>query len=542
DTAGNIEAVKEAVYVINPTNQTGAVHLPQTGQTSCYDANGAVISCTGTGHDGELQKGLAWPNPRFTDNGDQTVMDNLTGLIWTKDGNVMKTRDSGFDNDSTAGDGTVTWQRALDYIKKLNQETYLGHNDWRLPNIIELESLVNIGLLNSDIWLNLQGMSNAQSSSYWSSSTVAILPNYAWSVFLTTGFVNTGNKSINFYVWPVRHSGQFGLLGSSIISLPRTGQTTCYNASGSPIDCAGTGQDGELQMGAAWPNPRFMDYGDQTVMDNLTGLIWTKDGNAPGPAACSPGVAKLWQGALDYVKCLNTNYYLGHNDWRLPNRKELWSLVHVGQSNSNIFLNLQGLSNVQADEYWSSSAYPLKDYNGAWCVPFNYGGVSSGARPYSYYHVWPVRSGESGSFASLVILKSGSGAVTITPTGIVCSSATSECSMPFSIGTNVILTAKADAGEAFAGWSGGSCQGTSPCTVTLNASTTITATFTKEPPGKGDINYNGQVNLNDAVLALQVIVGILPQQMVYKEADVNGDGKIGLAEVIFILQKTAGMR
>ena len=68
------------------------------------------------------------------------------------------------------------------------------------------------------------------------------------------GDVNTNSKSDYYYMWPVR-SGQSGSLGSSIISLPRTGQTTCYDTSGTPIACAGTGQDGELQMGAAWPNP-----------------------------------------------------------------------------------------------------------------------------------------------------------------------------------------------------------------------------------------------------------------------------------------------
>ena len=152
--------------------------------------------------------------------------------------------------------------------------------------------------------------------------------------------VHICNKSGGNYVWPVR-SGQSGSLGSSIISLPRTGQTTCYDATGSSIACAGTGQDGELQMGAAWPGTRFADNGYQTVSDNLTGFIWTKDGKTPGLTACGFGGGKTWQGALDYVKCLNTNNYLGHNDWRLPNRKELQSLVYAGQSAQDNWLNIQ---------------------------------------------------------------------------------------------------------------------------------------------------------------------------------------------------------
>ena len=51
--------------------------MPKTGQTTCY----------ATGDDGDLEKGVAWPNPRFTDNGNGTVTDNLTGLIWLKNAN-----------------------------------------------------------------------------------------------------------------------------------------------------------------------------------------------------------------------------------------------------------------------------------------------------------------------------------------------------------------------------------------------------------------------------------------------------------------------
>ncbi len=76
----------------------------------------------------------------------------------------------------------------------------------------------------------------------------------------------------------------------------------------------------------------------------------------------------------------------------------------------------------------------------------------------------------------------------------------------------------------------------------MYANTTVTAGFTREPIDRGDVNYDGQVDLTDAVLALQVIAGILPAQTIYKEADVNSDGKIGHAEVLYILQKSAERR
>jgi len=65
----------------------GTAQLPQTGQTTCYDSSGTVISCTGTGQDGEIQAGVAWPDPRFTVSGD-CVSDNLTGLMWAKNGDL----------------------------------------------------------------------------------------------------------------------------------------------------------------------------------------------------------------------------------------------------------------------------------------------------------------------------------------------------------------------------------------------------------------------------------------------------------------------
>src|SRR5216684_4156107 len=58
-----------------------SINLPKTGQTQCYDPSGAsitVITCPGTGQDGAIQAGVTWPNPRFSDNLDGTVSDNLT--------------------------------------------------------------------------------------------------------------------------------------------------------------------------------------------------------------------------------------------------------------------------------------------------------------------------------------------------------------------------------------------------------------------------------------------------------------------------------
>ena len=104
-----------------------------TGQITCYDSNGAVISCLSTGQDGELKKGAA---RSYTDNGNGTVTDNVTGLMWEK-----------LTNDGTIHDvnNSYTWDVAFGKIQTLNSANFAGHNDWRLPNVNELQTLINYG-------------------------------------------------------------------------------------------------------------------------------------------------------------------------------------------------------------------------------------------------------------------------------------------------------------------------------------------------------------------------------------------------------------
>ena len=128
-----------------------------------------------------------------------------------------------------------------------------------------------------------------------------------------------------------------------------TGQTICYDSSGAVISCAGTGQDGEIKAGVAWPNPRFTVSGD-CVSDNLTGLMWARNANLPNGT-------RTWQGALDYVASMNSGSGLcGYHDWRLPNRKELRSLIDYSQYYPALPLN-HPFINVQSYYYWSSSSY-----------------------------------------------------------------------------------------------------------------------------------------------------------------------------------------
>jgi len=181
---------------------TGAVNLPQTGQTTCYDAGGNVIDCAGTGQDGELKKGVAWPSQRFTDNTNGTVTDNLTGLIWLKNANCAN--------------GTRTWATALTDVAQLNTNgTMNGNNcgdtsnggshqtDWRLPNRKELMSLIDRSKFNPVLPTG-HPFTNVQSDYYWSSTTSASGTGGAWGVYMMSGHVSFHVKTVNYYVWPVR--------------------------------------------------------------------------------------------------------------------------------------------------------------------------------------------------------------------------------------------------------------------------------------------------------------------------------------------------
>lgn len=174
----------------------GLIALPKTGQTTCSDAAGTPIVCAGTGQDGALQIGVAGPSARFTvDFTGACITDNLTGLMWTRDANLLLGATGGTDT------GARTWQQALDYADGIYA---CGFADWRLANHKELRSLVNYGLANNADTLNNLGFYNVQANYYWSSSSSAGSAANAWAVYMDDGDVDTDSKSIGYYVWPVR--------------------------------------------------------------------------------------------------------------------------------------------------------------------------------------------------------------------------------------------------------------------------------------------------------------------------------------------------
>jgi len=374
----------------------GVVNLPRTGQTVCYNSNGLTINCNGTGQDGDRQPGVIWPYSRFTDHGDGTITDNLTGLMWLQNGNLF-------------GPGSrMEWEDALFNLARMNAGVIdnSGYTDWRIPNINELESLVNIGASDQAAWLNNQGFVNVQSSVwyYWSSTMLASSgDSLAWAVRMSDGkthFLPTsGTENGRNHFWAVR-AGQMDNPDENFpANVWKTGQTTTFYP----------GDDGYLQRGVAWPASRFTDNGNGTITDNLTGLMWLKDANCMATHypwfdtdwAPNDG-AVLWQTALNFVAGIDNGNFpncgAGYQDWRLPNVKEFRSLIDHSQSGPALPSGHPFIGSGGSSIFWSSDTY-APEPDSAWTIE-SWSGVTSGELKLGgmgnfYFGVLPVRAGVS---------------------------------------------------------------------------------------------------------------------------------------------------
>ena len=329
--------------------------IHQTGQTSCYDEQGKELECSQTRQDGRFRHGTSWPRPRFEVDG-LVVLDRLTGLVWPRNANL--------------GEFPMTWAESLDFVARMNQEQALGAGDWRLPNRRELRSLISYqakkpalpeGHPFRDVVLNW----------YWTSTSAAINPAYAWYVHMEGARMFYGRKDQYYLTWPVRAGEPSCLL--------QTGQEHCRDRHGRVIDCPGTGQDGELRFGLDWPKPRFRTSGE-VVRDRLTGLTWVRRADLTGQPC-------TWREALDAVEKLRRKEFAGRQDWRLPNINELESLVDC--SRHNPALPGDHPFSHSGEGYWSSTTSCFET-DWVWVLYLRKGALGVGFKINPDFLVWPV--------------------------------------------------------------------------------------------------------------------------------------------------------
>lgn len=153
--------------------------LPKTGQTTSYR----------DGDDGYYQKG--WDEgERFKDVGDGTIIDNATGLMWPKD----------WAGDGANSGNTLNWNDAIDWALALD---WAAHNDWRLPSIVELTSVTKHQGSPPYIYAIFQ---NAQSTRYYTSTTVSHATAWAWHAKLDDIIIAASIKTLLRLVVAVRNA------------------------------------------------------------------------------------------------------------------------------------------------------------------------------------------------------------------------------------------------------------------------------------------------------------------------------------------------
>jgi len=298
-----------------------------------YDGSNALIKLAATGQatsyaagdDAALAKGVPIPAVRFIDNGDGTVSDKLTGLVWTKNAGCLS---------------PANWSQALTEANQL-ASGQCGLSDgssagqWRLPNVIELASVIDINRASPAVSGPFTNVSNATywtSTPYWSGSGAATTN--AWAIRLSDGrYINDSSNNLmassSNDVWAVRGTsgGAGGATGgsASAVALASTGA----------VEPFGKNDDASLSMGVQLPSSRLIDNGNGTFTDTLTGLVWMK------AADC---IHATWSGALAAVGQLASGQ-CGLSDgstagqWRMPNRNEMQSLQDRGQNNHALYFN-----------------------------------------------------------------------------------------------------------------------------------------------------------------------------------------------------------
>jgi hypothetical protein len=274
----------DLVSVPRTAAYAGCYPIVSTSQTGIWDDTGnSINSISGEAFYGQDAQ-FTHTTPVYTLSSDgKTVKDEVTGLTW------QKSYDS----------GTYYWASIQTVVDNLNNQNYGGYSDWRVPTIKELYSLWDASVgwpyIDTD-YFDITYTSEQELSH-------AIF----WSTDKYTGVM--GNISANGETpgAELAFGVNFG-----------TGHIKSYSIKVGPkhqVRCV----RGNLSYGVNL----FQNNNDGTISDLATGLMWQQNDNGSGID---------WEDALAYAKMQNNANYLGHNDWRLPNAKELQSLVDYKRS------------------------------------------------------------------------------------------------------------------------------------------------------------------------------------------------------------------
>lgn len=321
-----------------PVTENTSYPIVDTGQGTCYDDSG-VITCPAEGAAFYGQDAQYTSNtPSYTDNGDGTVTDSVTGLIW------QQSADTDGDGDTDAAD-KMPYEAAGAYCENL---TNAGYDDWQLPDIKQLYSLIDF--------------SGMDPSGYEGTDTSGLVP------FIDTDYFDFayGDTDANERIIDSQYASSTLYVGDTDVPL-----LFGVNFADGRIKGYGTtmfGRDKTYSVACVRQNSSygvndFRDIGDGTISDNATGLMWSQDDSgSDAPDGLN------WEEALAYVETQNDANYLGYSDWRLPNVKELQSILDYGRSpdtnnsaaidplfNATSFTNEAGQTDYAF--YWSSTTH-----------------------------------------------------------------------------------------------------------------------------------------------------------------------------------------
>ncbi|MCP4696243.1 MAG: DUF1566 domain-containing protein [Gammaproteobacteria bacterium] len=332
-TGGTSTPPADIGVIIGSTGGT----LPDTGQTYCYDAYGSAVTCPGAGaafygQDAQYQGNAM----SYTNNSDGTVTDNVTGLMW------QKSPDTDDDGDIDANDKR-SYTGALTYCENL---TLADYTDWRLPDIKQVYSLIDFD--------------GEDASSYSGTDTSSLTP------FIDTDYFDFGYGDINAgeRIMDAQYASS-----TRYVNTTMNGDETLFgvNFADGRIKGYGMSLHGRdktfyiscVRGNSGYGQNSFIDNSDGTITDSAAGLMWSQDDSEIG---------RDWKQTLAWVEQQNTADYLGYSDWRLPNVKELQSLLDYTRSpdtassaaidplfNATSITNEEGAGDYPY--YWSSTTH-----------------------------------------------------------------------------------------------------------------------------------------------------------------------------------------